>query len=202
MTGDANDLARRLAMARQGRPEALGEALEACRGYLLLIASRELEPDLLPKAGASDVVQDTFLEAQRDFGRFQGHTGDEFRAWLRQMLLNNLANFRRRYRQTAKRRVGREVRLPAAAESGVSGEGLVADVLSPSGEAVANEQAEAVGRALDRLPADYRRVLLLRYQEQQTFEAIGRALGRTPNAARLLWLRAVERLHEELQGGR
>ena len=59
-----SDAALRLAAARTGSSEALGQALQACRGYLLLLAERELDPDLRAKGGASDVVQETFLEAQ------------------------------------------------------------------------------------------------------------------------------------------
>jgi RNA polymerase sigma-70 factor (ECF subfamily) len=176
--------------------------LEACRGYLLLIANRELDTALQPKGGPSDLVQETFLEAQRDFARFQGTTDEELKAWLRQVLLNNLANFTRRYRQTGKRELGREVNLPAGQDSGAQEIRLIAEALSPSGEAMANEQVEALGRSLDRLPPDYRQVLLLRFQEQQTFEEIGRAMQRTPNAARMLWLRAVERLQLELEADR
>jgi RNA polymerase sigma-70 factor, ECF subfamily len=196
----AEDVAARLSAARGGSSEALGQVLEACRGYLLLIANRELDTALQPKGGPSDLVQETFMEAQRDFARFHGTTADELKAWLRQMLLNNLANFTRRYRQTAKRELGREVGLPASQESGAQEIRLIAEALSPSGEAMANEQVEALGRALERLPPDYRQVLLLRFQEQQTFEEIGRAMQRTPNAARMLWLRAVERLQHELEG--
>jgi RNA polymerase sigma-70 factor, ECF subfamily len=195
-------LAARLSAARGGSREALGEVLEACRGYLLLIANRELDTALQPKGGPSDLVQETFLEAQRDFAHFQGTTDEELKAWLRQVLLNNLANFTRRYRQTGKRELGREVNLPASQDSGAQEIRLIAEALSPSGEAMANEQVEALGRALDRLPPDHRQVLLLRFQEQQTFEEIGRAMQRTPNAARMLWLRAVERLQLELEGDR
>jgi RNA polymerase sigma-70 factor (ECF subfamily) len=190
-----------LSAARGGSNEALGQALEACRGYLLLIANRELDAALQPKGGPSDLVQETFLEAHRDFARFQGTTSDELKAWLRKLLLNNLGNFARRYRQTAKRELGREVGLPATQESGAQEVRLIAEALSPSGEAMANEQVEALGRALERLLPDYRQVLLLRFQEQQTFEEIGRAMQRTPNAARMLWLRAVERLQHELESG-
>ena len=62
------------------------------------------------KGGASDLVQETFLEAQRDFPRFQGTSEAELLGWLRQMLLNNVANFTRHYRIT-KREVGREVAI-------------------------------------------------------------------------------------------
>ncbi len=42
-----------LPAARSGSAEALGNALEACRGYLLMIAQRELDSHLQPKGGAS-----------------------------------------------------------------------------------------------------------------------------------------------------
>src|SRR5580700_9060811 len=94
--GDVDD--RLLVAARRGSREALGNALEACRRYLLAIASRELDPDLRAKGGASDLVQETFLEAQRDFARFQGSSPEELRAWLRQVLLHNVGAFTRRFR--------------------------------------------------------------------------------------------------------
>src|SRR5262249_13094013 len=56
-----------LALARGGSPEALGQLLELCRRYLLQVANAELETLLQAKAGASDLVQETFLEAQRVF---------------------------------------------------------------------------------------------------------------------------------------
>lgn len=198
MTEPAGEAARWLAAARAGSREALGQVLETFRGYLLLIADREMDPDLRAKGGASDLVQETFLEAQRDFARFHGNSAEELRAWLRRLLLNNVANFTRQYRERAKREVGREVPLEAGGSSHERGAGLAADILSPSGEAVVQEQAEALARALQRLPPDYRRVLTLRHEEQLTFAQIGQQMQRTANAARMLWLRAVERLQKEM----
>ena len=187
-----------LGEARAGSAEALGDALEACRGYLLTVAQRELDPGLRAKGGASDLVQQTFLEAQRDFGRFQGETEAELLAWLRRLLLNNLANFVRDYRETAKRQVAREVGLPDADSSRYSGPTPAAATPSPSKQAMAHERTESVVQALDKLPPDYRQVVLLRYREERSFEEIGRLMGRTANAARKLWLRAVERLKRDL----
>src|SRR4051794_12098658 len=90
---------RRLASAQAGCPAALGQALEACRNYLLWIARREIDPDLQSKGGASDLVQETFMEARRDFASFRGDSEQELLAWLRRLLLNNLSNFVRRYRE-------------------------------------------------------------------------------------------------------
>src|SRR5438874_308510 len=78
-----------LAAARGGCRQALGALLERYRDYLLLLARAELAPDLRPKEGASDLVQQTFLEAQRDFAAFQGRTEEELLAWLKRLLRNN-----------------------------------------------------------------------------------------------------------------
>ena len=198
MTEPAGDTARWLAAARAGSREALGQVLETFRGYLLLVADRELDAELRAKGGASDLVQDTFLEAQRDFGCFHGNSADELRAWLRRLLLNNVANFTRQYRQRAKRQVSREVPLEAGGSSHERGAGLAADILSPSGQVVAQEQAAALARAMERLPPDYRQVLALRHEQKLTFAQIGEQMQRSANAARMLWLRAVERLQKEL----
>jgi RNA polymerase sigma-70 factor (ECF subfamily) len=198
MEDRAGEIARWLPEARSGRPDALGRLLDGYRGYLLQIAQEELDPILRAKAGASDVVQETFLEAQRDFIQFHGGSEAEFRAWLRQMLLHNLANLVRHFRDAAKRQIGREVGLPEADSSGGAGGGPAANFPTPSVQAMAHEKAEAVRKALERLPEDYRQVLLLRYEEEQSFDEIGRRMNRTANAARKLWARAVGRLQQEL----
>jgi RNA polymerase sigma-70 factor (ECF subfamily) len=189
-----------LPAAHAGSREAMGQALEACRRYLLLVAERELDPELRAKGGASDLVQQTFLEAQRDFANFHGNSEVELRAWLRHILLHNLGKFTRQYRDTKKRGVAREVSLDAGASSVEPGGGLSAGSASPSGKAMQQEQDESLQQALQRLPDDYRQVLSLRYEEERSFEEIGRVMGRSAGAARKLWARAVERLQQELEG--
>lgn len=199
MADSAHDAVRWLPQARAGSAEALGRLLEACRGYLLLVATRELGDDLQAKSGASDLVQEAFLEAHRDFGRFTGDSEQELLAWLRRLLLNNLANLAREYRLTQKRRVGLEVPLRADSTSMPIGEGLVSPMPTPSGQAMANEQAMALERALERIPADYRRVIDLRFQREKSFEEIARELKRSLGAVRKLWARAIERLQQEME---
>jgi RNA polymerase sigma-70 factor (ECF subfamily) len=182
--------------ARTGSQEALGQLLESCRGYLLMVATGELDSDLQAKEGASDRVQETFLEAQRDFGQFHGTSEAELLAWLRRLLLNNVANFTRRYRTTAKRSVEREIALD---RQGNQDPGLPAKTESPSAQAVANEEAAALAVALERLPADYREVLRLRFEERRPFDEIATLMGRSANAVRKLFARAVERVQQEVE---
>src|SRR5215472_17901427 len=126
MARPAKDPAQWLADARGGSREALGEALQACRDYLLLVANKELDPGLQAKGGASDLVQQTFLEAQRDFDQFHGNSEAELLAWLRHLLMNNLADFSRSFRQTAKRGIEREMSLASSIFAGISKDGLLA----------------------------------------------------------------------------
>ena len=50
------------------------------------------------------MVQDTFLAAQRGIAGFRGSTQAEWRSWLEAILINQLANLRRAYLDTRKRR--------------------------------------------------------------------------------------------------
>ena len=192
------EFARLLAEARAGSPDALGRVLMECRDYLLLTADRKLDPELRCKASASDLVQETFLEAQRDFARFQGERTEELLAWLCQILFHNVANATRRYRDTEKRAVDRE-RSFAAGEAGMLRE-VAGDTPTPSARVAAGEETAALESALSQLPEHYRRVLHLRYQEKQPFAQIGAAMNCSSEAARKLWARAVIHLQKMLGG--
>jgi RNA polymerase sigma-70 factor, ECF subfamily len=199
MSDQGHGAARWFAAARAGSQDALGQALADCRAYLLMIAGRELDRDLHAKAGASDLVQETLLEACRDFDGFHGHTEAELLDWLRKLLLHNLADFRRRYRGTKKRAMAREF-VPVSDRSlGDPHLQAIAHGSSPSELRIRHEELEAVERALERLPDDYRRVILYRYQDELPFDEVGRRMGRTANAVEKLWLRAIERLRRELE---
>jgi RNA polymerase sigma-70 factor (ECF subfamily) len=197
MATTLSDVVPLVTAARAGSAEALGRLFEACRGYLLTVAEGGLAADVKVKEAASDLVQDTFLEAQRDFARFNGATESELLAWLRRLLLNNVANVSRRYR-TGKRSVEREAALNGRANQELQAN-VTAESDSPSGPAVAKEQAAALARALERLPDDYRRVLRLRYEEGRPLVEIAAMMGRSANAVRKLFARAVERVQQEVE---
>lgn len=183
--------------ARAGDTEMLGHALELCRDYLLMVAARGLGPDLIAKGGASDLVQETLLGAYRDFATFEGESRDELLAWLRRILRNNLAVFRRRYRETRKRRAALEVSL-GAADAGSRWSLLPADYDTPGGAAARNEQEATLIAALGRIGETHRQVVLWYQYDRLTFEEIGQRLGRSAEAARKLWSRALVRLSQEL----
>lgn len=193
------DVQRWLADARLGSAEALGQALEACRAYLLLVAERELDPALRAKGGASDIVQETFIEAHRAFDRFSSQSHEEFLAWLRTMLLNNVTDFRRRYRGTQKRSSDREVAIDAGRSSSDWRSLLAADSPTPSGEYSQQETMLTIEAALKRLPEDYQQVIAYRYEDNLSFEEIAQKMQRTPNAVQKLFARAIDRLQSDME---
>jgi RNA polymerase sigma-70 factor (ECF subfamily) len=182
-----------LAAARGGDARALGEALESFRTYLLAVADRELEAGLRVKGAASDLVQDTFLGVQRDLSDFRGRSAEELRQWLRAILRNQLANHRRRYRETGKRSVGRELPIDP-----VVMEGRPDPSTNPGVAAILKERAEAIRSALGRLPERNRRVIVWHMYDGLSFAAVGERLGITAEAARKLWSRSLQRLRDEL----
>jgi RNA polymerase sigma-70 factor (ECF subfamily) len=200
VSGSSDQESPWLDQARAGSPEAIGCALETYRRYLLLIAERRLAPELQAKGGASDLVQETFCEAQRDFAQFRGTTDAELRRWLRQMLINNVGVFTRRFRDARKRAVGREIAIAGPDSTAGLTVDPAASTPTPSALAANNEREEALQQALAKLPEEYRRVLHLRFQEELSFAEIGAQMGRSSEAARKLWARAVTRLREVWEG--
>src|SRR5260221_5906095 len=99
-----NDL---LTRARAGDQTVLGLLLERYRPYLSLLARVEIGRQLRSKLDASDLVQETFLEAHRHFDNFRGLQEGQLIGWLRQILAGALAGQMRRYLGTQ----GRAVRL-------------------------------------------------------------------------------------------
>ena len=182
----------RIASARCGSNEALGEIFSLYRHYLTELAGRSLAPDLRRKGGASDLVQETYLEAQVQFPNFAGDTAAQMRAWLSCLLLHRAAKVGRSFRGTHQRRIALELPLQVNQPVGSSAQ-------SPSRQMMADEQTQGLQDAIDRLPPDHRQVMVLRYRAGLSFEEIGKRLGRSPDAARMLWVRAFDRLRGEME---
>ena len=194
MTDNVNQVQELIQRAKRGEDGAIGTLVETVRTYLLMVANQELEPGLRPKVAASDLVQEACLVATRSFGDFRGTSEGELRAWLRQVLLNSLSDSRKRFHQSQKRRLSREVVLDGDV-------GVPAAEISPRTSMIAREESDKLLAAMARLPEDYRMVLELRNWELLSFEDIGQQIDRSADAAQKLWTRAVKRLEEELGGG-
>lgn len=179
-----------LRQAREGDSAALGRLLDGFRFLLLAEANDQLPADLRGKEGPSDLVQQTFLEAHRDFGQFRGDGEAELRRWLLGILRHNGANLRRKYYDTEKSCVGREEPIgdgPAGQAPG--------HTPSPSSLASRQEEEELLRQALARLPELDREVIRLHHEQRCPFRDVANQLGLpSAEAARKRFARAVEAL--------
>ena len=188
--------------AQAGDGATLGRLLELYRRYLALLARVQIGQRLQGKVDASDLVQETFLEAHRNFAQFRGRSEGELVRWLRQILAANLADLLRRYLGAQ----GRDVRLEREIEdafdrsSVLLDRGLVAQQSSPSQQAARREQAVLLADALDQLPDDYRDVLVLRHLEGLTFPQVAERMGRSLDSVEKLWMRGLARLRQIMGG--
>jgi RNA polymerase sigma-70 factor (ECF subfamily) len=176
-------------------------ALEKYRDYLLLLARTQLGPHWQGKLEASDVVQQTLLEAHRQREQYRG-TSAQVLAWLRKILAGTLADaFRALHR--AKRDVARERSLEAALDESSDRlqAWLAAEQTSPSEHADRNERLARLAAALNQLPESQRTALVLRHCQGWPVAQIGEHMGRTPLAVAGLLKRGAAQLRELLQEG-
>lgn len=185
-----------------GDPETLGQLLEPYRGYLRLLARVQIGRRLQGKADASDLVQETFLQAHRGFARFEGRNETVLLAWLRCILATCTAKLVRRYSGTRARDIDleRTIAHELGSSSGVLERGLVDSGSSPSEAASRRERAAVIADALDQLPAEYREVVLLRQFEGLPFEDVALRMSRTVDSVQKLWVRGLDQLHRRLEG--
>jgi RNA polymerase sigma-70 factor (ECF subfamily) len=187
-----------LARARDGDRGALDRLLARVQENLSRRAAERTGTQLKARVRHSDIVQNTWLEILRGLQGFQGETEEAFTAWVQSVMENAIRHQRRWFdarkrkspeRTSEARRLARKV-LPAAP--------------TPSTDAMRAEDLALVGRALDALTEDYRKVILLCVIEDRPHKEVAEILGRTEAATRMLLNRARSALSleiERLEGG-
>ena len=185
--------------ARAGNVVSIGNLLHHYRNYLAVLAASQLEPRLQPRVSPSDVVQETLLRAHKNFEQFRGHTEQELIAWLRQILVNNLATFIEQHMMAARRDVRREVSIEQLGASIQHSTIRLARLLPANGDTPSvvvqqHEEAIRLANRLAKLSDDYRQVLVLRNLQELPFEEVANRMGRSVGATRMLWLRAIDKL--------
>jgi RNA polymerase sigma-70 factor (ECF subfamily) len=181
-------------------PGDSGLSLDRFRQYLLLLARLHLGKQVRGKIDASDVVQETLLEAHRKRNQFRGRSESELAAWLRQMLAFSMADAHRAQHR-AKRDIAREQSLEAALNGSSSKLEalLVAQQSSPSQRAARQEQLVRLADALAELPEDQREAVVRKHLQGDTVAAIAQGMGRSETAVGGLLRRGIARLRELLK---
>jgi len=163
---------------------------ELFRDYGAKIYGLALRSGLAPK-DAEDGVQEVFLKVQRRISTFRGEAA--LSTWLYQVALNTLRDHRRKVvRQT--RAVDMSVVTEQAADPT-----FPTQCETPVEEASRSERRALVREALDRLPAKFREVLVLRELQGLAYRDIARILEVKQGTVESRIFRARERLAKELK---
>ncbi len=138
---------------------------------------------------AEDVTEHVFLRALAGLSRFEERGEGErstFRVWLFQIARRAISNERRR----ARRRLEAPLEVAEAVSAGDD----------PATVAAQRETALRAWDAVQRLPAERRRAVVLRFVEEMTTREIAGVLGRSEGAVRVLMHRALRTVADELRG--
>ena len=194
-----SELAKLISHAQLGEGNARGRLLEMYRNYIGILARLQIDRRLRGRVAPSDLVQDTFIEAERNFAGFRGRSEGELIVWLRSVLSTQVARLYRHH--TAQQRDFHfEQQLDVEMDqSSQMLQGLF-DVKqsSPSHTAARREEVVLLADALEHLPRDYREVILLRNLEGLPFDAVAERMGRSLHSVKNLWARALGKLRDLL----
>jgi RNA polymerase sigma-70 factor (ECF subfamily) len=180
-------------------PGELDRELEKYRHYLNLVARVQLDPRLQGKVDLSGVVQQTLLEAYVNLPAQAEWRPEQRTAWLRRILVNNLADEIRKLK-TAKRDRARERSLEdaLAASSDRLQHWLAADQSTPSQNLERQERSLRLAEALAELPEAQREALILQHWHGWSLAQIAAHMKRSRAAVAGLLKRGLQQLRELL----
>lgn len=174
--------------------------LNCFRGRLWLQAEIDLSPRLRAKVDASDIVQQTLLEAHRDLAAFRGQTEAELYGWLRTILARNLLN---EYRHWSTQGRDNDLEQSVAERLDQSSlqinKFLASEQTSPSQQAVRNEQIEQLAVGLAELLEGERVAIMLKHFQDWSLSKISEHMGRSPDAIAGLLKRGLQKLRSHLR---
>lgn len=183
--------------------DAVSELFERDRHRLRLFVMHRTDERLLGRLDWDDVLQDTYIIAQRRYRDYLEKPAVPFYVWLRALAGQTLIDLHRRHLGAQKRSVEREVsmhrRLPFQSTSVSLGNLIAASGVSPSNAAIRAEQLELMRELMTEMSDMDREVLVLRHMEQMTNGEVAAALGIDKSAATKRYIRALKRIREKLE---
>lgn len=197
---DSGETRRLLQAVQAGSPRAFEELFGRHRSLIRQFVELRLDNLLRSRIDASDVVQETQLEAFRRLDDFLQRQPMPFRLWVRKTAYERLIMLRRQHVGTAARSVVRELPLPDRSSVGLAAQ-LASTGPTPSQELLHREIVQQVRLAIAQLPDLDREILLMRHYEELSYQEISQVLDIEPAAARKRHGRALLRLHQLLTDG-
>ncbi len=200
MSQDPAETQGLLEQAKTGDHSAFEELFNRHRGRLQKAIAIRMDRRIAARVDASDILQETYLEAFKRLPRYLQQEGMPFYLWLHWIAREKVLGLHRRHLGADKRAVQREVPLMPADSSVEFVSGMIGRGPSPSQELAKAELAEQLSKALGQLDDDERDLILWRHFEQLSARDTAQLLQISEAAAAKRYIRAVERLRTLLIG--
>ncbi len=189
--------------ARRGDDQALAALLGRCAAPVRAALAADLPRRHAAVLDVDDVLQQTFVDAFRDVGRFRGRDEATFRAWVQSIARRTLVDVVRHL--DAERRGGGRRRLslspsPSRERSCLDLVERLVTRSSVSRPSIRREATAAMEEALANLPEEYRAVVEGYDLAGRPMDDVARTIGRSRGAAYMLRQRAHALLRESLGG--
>jgi RNA polymerase sigma-70 factor (ECF subfamily) len=178
---------------------ALGCLLERYRAFLTVIARQHIGPKLAVRSDASDIVQETMLEAHQAFSRFRGSREPEFSRWIQEIYAHNLAEAVQKHVFAGKRSLDKE--QPMVDMNGSASIRMwdpPGKDTSPSQKLIKGETALRFAEVLETLPDMQREAVRLKLLEGRRIDEIAKMLDRSLAATAGLLKRGMAKLRETM----
>ncbi|MFO0943951.1 MAG: sigma-70 family RNA polymerase sigma factor [Pirellulales bacterium] len=182
----------------KGDLDAFAELMEDYRAYMTVLARRYLDIRVKGRVDEADIVQITFMEAQRDLGAFRGSQIEELLGWLRNILRNNVSSAHQKHLYTQKRSAGREISNNPNDSGPAITDLAPSETTSPSQRVMRDEAAVLLANCMEDLPETQREALRLRYVEGYSLKEIAEKMDKTEMAAAGLLKRGLQALRTKM----
>jgi len=185
--------------AHAGDREALNELVTRYYERVRRIVRLRLGAALRARMGSDDILQEVFLEAVRNFDRFEMREEGSLINYLACIAEHRIRDAADR-NSAAKRDASREVPLTVQEGSQDLDRDLTGGGLPPAEGASLSEQVALLEAAIDKLSAPDRELILLHDYAKASWPMVAEQTGRaSPDAARMAHAEAVRRLGKLLR---
>ena len=186
---DLGSISMLIPPSKDGDPVAREKLLAEMQAYLKVVANRQMDEALRQKVGASDIVQQSFLQIIKNFEQFRGESRAEFRGWIRQIVINETNRARTNF-HTQKRDMTREQTIDNRS-SQAAGPTPVDRHETPASAAMTEERKKKFYDVLGKLAPRHAEAIKLRSIQKMSFREIGETMDCTEQAASKIWHRAM-----------
>ena len=163
-------------LAKQGNQDAF---ISLYRRYFGVVYKRV--SCVIPEADVEDVTQEIFIALLRSIKGFEAKA--LFRTWFRTLITRQIAEY---YRNTSRKHINSQLEL--------------SEIENISGSSDENVESRfLVNQALNKLPEQYREIILMRFAEDLSFKEIAKLLERNLEGTKSLFRRAIRALSQKLE---